>query len=102
MRPADVEEREALRRGSTSVPGSSRQTGERAGGHCLELDEEPRAVFLDRRLSLPEEEGIWVGARRREARVPQEVQFEAKTEQAMAMLVHGWRAKGADAMGDGK
>lgn len=46
-------------------------------------------VFLDRRLYLPEE-WTWDRTRRREARVPEEVRFETKPEQAMAMLMHAW------------
>jgi SRSO17 transposase len=47
-------------------------------------------VFLDRRLSLPEMEWARDQARRREAHVPKEVQFETKPEQACAMLLHAW------------
>jgi SRSO17 transposase len=54
-------------------------------------------VFLDRRLSLPEAEWVWDRARRREAHVSEEVRFETKPEQAMAMLLHGWRTWGAHA-----
>jgi SRSO17 transposase len=46
-------------------------------------------VFLDRRLYLPEE-WVWNRQRRAQARVPQEVRFETKPEQAMAMLMHAW------------
>jgi SRSO17 transposase len=46
-------------------------------------------VFLDRRLYLPEE-WAWNKERRAEARVPEEVRFETKPEQAIAMLVHAW------------
>jgi SRSO17 transposase len=46
-------------------------------------------VFLDRRLYLPEE-WAWNKQRRTEARVPGEVRFETKSEQAIAMLVHAW------------
>ncbi len=46
-------------------------------------------VFLDRRLYLPEE-WAWNRQRRAEARVPEEVRFETKPEQAIAMLVHAW------------
>ena len=56
-------------------------------------------MFLDRRLYLPEE---WAACRvrRREAPVPEEVRFATKPQQVMAMLVPGWRARRADAMGD--
>jgi len=58
-------------------------------------------VFLDRELSLPE---AWASdrTRRAEGRVPEDIGFATKPEQAMAMLHHGWRAGGADAMGDGR
>jgi SRSO17 transposase len=46
-------------------------------------------VFLDRRLYLPEE-WAWNKERRAQARVPEEVRFETKPEQAIAMLVHAW------------
>ena len=47
-------------------------------------------VFLDRRLYLPEE-WIWDPPRRQQARVPKEIRFETKPEQAMAMLMHAWK-----------
>jgi SRSO17 transposase len=47
-------------------------------------------VFLDRRLYLPEE-WVWDKRRRTQARVPQEVRFETKPEQAITMLLHTWQ-----------
>lgn len=46
-------------------------------------------VFLDRRLFLPE---AWCGdrARRASAKVPEDVPFQTKPEQARAMLEHAW------------
>jgi SRSO17 transposase len=46
-------------------------------------------VFLDRRLYLPEE---WSTdqARRAQAKVPEEVRFQTKPEQAAEMLGHAW------------
>ena len=48
-------------------------------------------VFLDRRLYLPEE---WCidAERRAEAKVPSDVSFQTKPEQAMAMLEQAWHA----------
>jgi SRSO17 transposase len=46
-------------------------------------------VFLDRRLYLPEA-WVWNRQRRALARVPQEVHFETKPEQAITMLLHAW------------
>jgi SRSO17 transposase len=46
-------------------------------------------VLLDRQLYLPEE-WAWNKQRRAQARVPGEVRFETKPEQAIAMLVHAW------------
>lgn len=48
-------------------------------------------VFLDRRLYLPEE---WCNdpERRAQAKVPADVIFQTKPEQAMAMLEHAWQA----------
>lgn len=47
-------------------------------------------VFLDRRLFLPE---AWCfdRARRAKAKVPEEVTFQTKPEQARAMLEHAWQ-----------
>jgi SRSO17 transposase len=57
-------------------------------------------VFLDRRLSLPQEEWCWQWMRRAKAKVPKEVHFQTKPEQAIAMLEHGWRAGRTDAVGE--
>jgi SRSO17 transposase len=48
-------------------------------------------VLLDRRLYLPEE---WANdpERREQAKVPADVGFQTKPEQAMAMLEHAWQA----------
>jgi SRSO17 transposase len=48
-------------------------------------------VFLDRRLYLPQE---WCddAERRTQAKVPEDVVFQTKPEQAMAMLAHAWQA----------
>ena len=46
-------------------------------------------VFLDRQLYLPEE-WMWDKERRAEARIPEEVRFATKPQQAIAMLVHAW------------
>jgi SRSO17 transposase len=48
-------------------------------------------LFLDRRLYLPEE---WCNdlERRAQAKVPADVIFQTKPEQAMAMLEHAWQA----------
>jgi SRSO17 transposase len=48
-------------------------------------------VFLDRRLYLPEE---WCddAERRKQAKVPADVVFQTKPEQAMAMLAQAWQA----------
>jgi SRSO17 transposase len=46
-------------------------------------------VLLDRRLYLPEE-WAWNKQRRAAARVAEEVRFETKPEQAIAMLEHAW------------
>jgi len=47
-------------------------------------------VFLDRRLYLPEE---WCDdpERRAQAKVPEEVIFQTKPQQAVAMLEHAWQ-----------
>ncbi len=47
-------------------------------------------TFLDRRLYLPEPEWIEDQARRREAGVPEEIDFQTKAELARSMLVHAW------------
>jgi SRSO17 transposase len=47
-------------------------------------------VFLDRQLYLPQEEWCWNRMRRAKAKVPNEVRFQTKPEQAIAMLKHAW------------
>lgn len=47
-------------------------------------------VFLNRRLYLPEIDWIRTPKRRAQAHVPEEVRFETKPEQAVAMLEHAW------------
>jgi len=46
-------------------------------------------VFLDRRLFLPEV-WCWDRVRRASAKVPEDVPFQTKPEQARAMLEHAW------------
>jgi SRSO17 transposase len=90
-----VDETSFLKKGTHSV-GVARQylgaAGKLENGQVatvLSYAAQGAHVFLDRRLYLPEE-WVWNRQRRAEARVPQEVRFETKPEQAIAMLMHAW------------
>jgi SRSO17 transposase len=90
-----VDETSFLKKGTHSV-GVARQylgaAGKLENGQVatvLSYTAKGAHVFLDRRLYLPEE-WAWNTQRRAEARVPQEVRFATKPEQAIAMLVHAW------------
>ena len=90
-----VDETGFLKKGSHSV-GVKRQYSGTAGkvencqvGTFLSYATPRGHVFLDRCLYLPEE---WCNdpARCRQAKVPADVLFQTKPEQAMAMLQHAW------------
>ena len=90
-----VDETSFLKKGTHSV-GVARQylgtAGKLENGQVatvLSYAAKGAHAFLDRRLYLPEE-WAWNKERRAQARVPQEVRFESKPEQAIAMLVHAW------------
>jgi len=90
-----VDETSFLKKGTHSV-GVARQylgaAGKLENGQVatvLSYTAKGAHVFLDRQLYLPEE-WIWDKERRAEARVPEEVRFATKPEQARAMLVHAW------------
>ena len=92
-----VDETGFIKRGNHSV-GVKRQYSGTAGkiencqiGTFLSYATTKGHVFLDRRLYLPEE---WCNdpERREQAKVPADVLFQTKPEQAMAMLVHAWQA----------
>jgi SRSO17 transposase len=92
-----VDETGFLKKGTHSV-GVKRQYSGTAGkvencqiGVFLSYWTAKGHVFLDRRLYLPEE---WCDdpERRSQAKVPEEVIFQTKPEQAMAMLEHAWEA----------
>ncbi len=92
-----VDETGFLKKGNKSV-GVKRQYSGTAGkvencqiGTFLSYATTKGHVFLDRRLYLPEE---WCNdlERREQAKVPAEVIFQTKPEQAMAMLEHAWQA----------
>jgi SRSO17 transposase len=90
-----VDETGFLKKGKKSV-GVARQYTGTAGKRensqvatVLSYATKDAHVFLDRRLYLPED-WAWDRTRRAEARVPQEVGFATKPEQAMAMLEHAW------------
>jgi SRSO17 transposase len=90
-----VDETGFLKKGSHSV-GVKRQYSGTAGkvencqvGTFLSYATGRGHVFLDRCLYLPEE---WCNdaVRRRQAKVPEEVLFQTKPEQAMGMLQRAW------------
>ncbi len=90
-----VDETGFVKKGTHSV-GVARQylgvVGKRENGQVatvLSYATTKGHVFLDRRLYLPEE---WAGDRTRrcKAHVPEEVNFQTKPQQAMAMLEHAW------------
>jgi len=92
-----VDESGFIKRGKHSV-GVKRQYSGTAGkvencqiGTFLSYATTRGHVLLDRRLYLPEE---WCNdsERRERAKVPEDVVFQTKPEQAMAMLEHAWEA----------
>jgi SRSO17 transposase len=91
-----VDETGFLKKGDQSV-GVKRQYSGTAGkvencqiGTFLSYAARGGHVFLDRRLYLPEE---WCTdtERRTKAKVPEELEFQTKPEQAVAMLEHAWQ-----------
>jgi SRSO17 transposase len=92
-----VDETGFIKKGSHSV-GVKRQYSGTAGkvencqiGTFLSYATAKGHVFLDRRLYLPEEEWCNDLGRREQAKVPADVTFQTKPEQAMAMLEHAWQ-----------
>jgi SRSO17 transposase len=92
-----VDETGFIKRGKHSV-GVKRQYSGTAGkvencqiGTFLSYATTKGHMFLDRRLYLPEE---WCNdsERRERAKVPEDVVFQTKPEQAMAMLERAWKA----------
>jgi SRSO17 transposase len=92
-----VDETGFIKQGNRSV-GVKRQYSGTAGkiencqiGTFLSYASAKGHVFLDRRLYLPAE---WCddAERRAQAKVPADVVFQTKPEQAMAMLEHAWQA----------
>jgi SRSO17 transposase len=90
-----VDETSFLKKGTHSVGvarqylGAAGKLENGQGATVLSSAAQGAHVFLDRRLYLPEE-WAWNRQRRAEARVPEEVRFETKPEQATAMLLHAW------------
>lgn len=90
-----VDETGFLKQGSDSA-GVKRQYSGTAGkvdncqiGVFLSYATPKGNVFLDRRLYLPEE---WCAdqERRAKAKIPDDVEFQTKPEQAIDMLLHAW------------
>ncbi len=67
----------------------TRQAGQLPVGRLLDLCNSARAAFLDRRLYLPES---WCDDPQRcaEAKIPADVVFQTKPQQAVEMLRHAW------------
>ena len=93
-----VDETGFIKRGNHSV-GVKRQYSGTAGkiencqiGTFLSYATAKGHVFLDRRLYLPEKEWCNDSERRERAKVPEDVVFQTKPEQARAMLEHAWQA----------
>ena len=93
-----VDETGFIKKGNRSV-GVKRQYSGTAGkvencqiGTFLSYATGKGHVFLDRRLYLPEEEWCNDLERREQAKVPADVIFQTKPEQAMAMLEPAWQA----------
>ncbi len=91
-----VDETGFIKQGTHSV-GVKRQYSGTAGkiencqiGTFLSYATAKGHVFLDRRLYLPEE-WCYDAQRRAQAKVPTDVVFQAKPEQALAMLEHVWQ-----------
>jgi SRSO17 transposase len=91
-----VDETGFIKKGTRSV-GVKRQYSGTAGkvencqiGTFLSYVTVKGHVFLDRRLYLPQE---WCDdpERRAQAKVPEEVVFQTKSQQAIAMLEHAWQ-----------
>jgi SRSO17 transposase len=92
-----VDETGFIKKGRHSV-GVKRQYSGTAGkvencqiGTFLSYATAKGHVLLDRRLYLPEEEWCNDLERREQAKVPADVTFQTKPEQAMAMLEHAWQ-----------
>jgi SRSO17 transposase len=94
-----VDETGFIKQGTHSV-GVQRQYSGTAGkkencqiGVFLSYDSAKGHVLLDRRLYLPEHGWADDEGRRKQAQVPEELEFATRQEQAAAMLQHAW-AKG--------
>lgn len=93
-----VDETGFIKQGHRSV-GVQRQYSGTAGkkencqiGVFLSYASSQGHVLLDRRLYLPEHGGADDEARRKQAQVPDELEFATKQELARAMLAHAWAA----------
>ena len=93
-----VDESGFIKKGKHSV-GVKRQYSGTAGkvencqiGTFLSYATTKGHAFLDRRLYLPEEEWCNDPERRKRAKVPDNIVFQTKPEQAMEMLEYAWQA----------